>query len=45
VAVRHRRAGDLGPAPVGELGARLSRLTTERAIQEEAKTPTAGGVS
>jgi threonyl-tRNA synthetase len=45
VSVRHRHAGDLGPQRVGELGARLSRLATERVNQEEARTPSAGGVS
>jgi len=43
VSVRHRQAGDLGPADVQALGARIARLATERALQEESASP--GGVS
>jgi threonyl-tRNA synthetase len=43
VSVRHRHAGDLGPADVQALGARIARLATERALQEESALP--GGVS
>jgi threonyl-tRNA synthetase len=43
VSVRHRQAGDLGPADVQALGARIARLTKERALQEESALP--GGVS
>jgi threonyl-tRNA synthetase len=43
VSVRHRHAGDLGPADVEALGARIARLTKERALQEESTLP--GGVS
>jgi threonyl-tRNA synthetase len=45
VAVRHRRAGDLGPQPVAEFGARVARMATERALVEEAQPQSAGGVS
>jgi threonyl-tRNA synthetase len=45
VSVRHRRAGDLGPRSVAEFGARVSRQAAARALEEEAKAPTAGGVS
>jgi threonyl-tRNA synthetase len=45
VSVRHRHAGDLGPQAVGQLGARMVRLATERANQEETNTPSGGGVS
>jgi threonyl-tRNA synthetase len=43
VSVRHRHAGDLGPAEVPALGARIARLAKERALQEESALP--GGVS
>ncbi len=43
VSVRHRQAGDLGPADVQALGARIAQLTKERALQEESALP--GGVS
>src|SRR5262249_34863578 len=35
VSVRHRHAGDLGPAPVAEVGARIARLAAERGDKEE----------
>jgi threonyl-tRNA synthetase len=48
VAVRHRQAGDLGPQPVAEFGARVARLASERSLTEEARPQSghsAGGVS
>jgi threonyl-tRNA synthetase len=45
VSVRHRQAGDLGPATVAELGARLARLAAERVNQEEQPPAPTGGVS
>jgi threonyl-tRNA synthetase len=45
IAVRHRKAGDLGPQPVADFGARVARMATERALEEEAQPQTAGGVS
>jgi threonyl-tRNA synthetase len=44
VSVRHRQAGDLGPADVETLGARLARGAAERALHEEAPGHS-GGVS
>ncbi|HSB61752.1 MAG TPA: His/Gly/Thr/Pro-type tRNA ligase C-terminal domain-containing protein, partial [Vicinamibacteria bacterium] len=43
VSVRHRQAGDLGPADVEALGARIARLSAERTLNEEPASP--GGVS
>ncbi|OFV87349.1 MAG: threonine--tRNA ligase [Acidobacteria bacterium RBG_16_70_10] len=43
VSVRHRQAGDLGPRPVEEFGARVARLAAERALAEEASPQAAGG--
>ena len=43
VSVRHRQAGDLGPAEVETFGAKVARLAAERALQEEPASP--GGVS
>jgi threonyl-tRNA synthetase len=45
VSVRHRHAGDLGPAPVAEFGARIARLAAERVNQEEPQPAPTGGVS
>jgi threonyl-tRNA synthetase len=48
VAVRHRHAGDLGPQPVAEFGARVAKLARERALTEEDQPQSgrsAGGVS
>jgi len=45
VSVRHRHAGDLGPAPVAEFGARVARLAAERVNHEEAQPAPTGGVS
>jgi threonyl-tRNA synthetase len=50
VAVRHRKAGDLGPQPVAEFGERVARMASERSLTEEAQPQTehghsAGGVS
>jgi threonyl-tRNA synthetase len=45
VAVRHRKAGDLGPQPVAEFGTRVARMATERSLEEEAQPQSAGGVS
>jgi threonyl-tRNA synthetase len=45
VSVRHRHAGDLGPAPVSEFGARIARLAAERVNQEEPQAAPPGGVS
>lgn len=45
VSVRHRQAGDLGPQEVAAFGARVCRLTAERAVREEDKAPSGGGVS
>jgi threonyl-tRNA synthetase len=46
VSVRHRQRGDLGAQAVERLAAKIARLTTERAILEEApEIPPAGGVS
>ncbi|HEY3120942.1 MAG TPA: threonine--tRNA ligase [Vicinamibacteria bacterium] len=42
VAVRHRQAGDLGPASVDELASCIARLAAERAVIEETSR---GGVS
>ena len=44
VSVRHRQAGDLGPQDVASFGARVLRLSAERATREEAPAPSAGGV-
>jgi threonyl-tRNA synthetase len=44
VSVRHRQAGDLGPQDVASFGARVVRLSAERATREEAPAPSAGGV-
>jgi threonyl-tRNA synthetase len=44
LSVRHRQAGDLGPAEVEAFGTRIARLAAERAIQEES-APSSGGVS
>jgi threonyl-tRNA synthetase len=43
VSVRHRQAGDLGPADPEVLGDKIGRLSAERALQEEPASP--GGVS
>jgi threonyl-tRNA synthetase len=45
VSVRHRHAGDLGPQEVAAFGARVVRLSAERAVQEEDKARGAGGVT
>jgi threonyl-tRNA synthetase len=45
VSVRHRQAGDLGPQDVASFGARVLRLSAERATREEAPAQSAGGVS
>jgi len=45
VSVRHRQAGDLGPQDVASFGARVVRLSAERATREEAPAQSAGGVS
>jgi threonyl-tRNA synthetase len=45
VSVRHRHAGDLGPQEVAAFGARVSALAAGRAIREEDKAPSGGGVS
>jgi threonyl-tRNA synthetase len=45
VSVRHRRAGDLGPQEVAAFGARVVRLAQERAVREEDKVASAGGVT
>jgi threonyl-tRNA synthetase len=46
VSVRHRQQGDLGPRRVVDLAAHIARLTSERAILEEAPPDAAaGGVS
>ena len=45
VSVRHRQAGDLGPQDVASFGARVVRLSAERATREEAPAQGAGGVS
>jgi threonyl-tRNA synthetase len=45
VSVRHRQAGDLGPQEVAAFGARVVRLTAERAVREEEKAASQGGVS
>ena len=45
VSVRHRHAGDLGPQDVAAFGARVVRLSAERAVREEDKAASAGGVS
>jgi len=46
VSVRHRQQGDLGPRRVEDLAAHIARLTSERAILEEAPPhAAAGGVS
>jgi threonyl-tRNA synthetase len=46
VSVRHRQKGDIGAQGVGQLAARIARLSAERAILEEAPEPApAGGVS
>jgi threonyl-tRNA synthetase len=45
VSVRHRQAGDLGPQEVAAFGARVVRLARERAVREEDKAPSGGGVS
>jgi threonyl-tRNA synthetase len=45
VSVRHRHAGDLGPQQVAAFGARVVRLAAERAVREEDKVASAGGVS
>jgi threonyl-tRNA synthetase len=44
VSVRHRHAGDLGPQPVAAFGARVVTLARERAVREEDKAPSGGGV-
>lgn len=45
VSVRHRQAGDLGPQDVAAFGARVVRLAAERAVREEDRAASAGGVS
>ena len=45
VSVRHRHAGDLGPQEVAAFGVRVVRLSAERAVREEDKAASAGGVS
>ena len=45
VSVRHRHAGDLGPQDVAAFGARVVKLTQERAVREEDKGGSTGGVS
>ena len=45
VAVRHRQAGDLGPQPVAEFGARVARMASGAVLTEEAQPQSAGGVS
>jgi threonyl-tRNA synthetase len=45
VSVRHRQAGDLGAQEVAAFGARVVRLTAERAVREEEKAASGGGVS
>jgi threonyl-tRNA synthetase len=45
VSVRHRQAGDLGPQEVASFAGRIVRLVAERAVREEALSPSAGGVS
>jgi len=45
VSVRHRHAGDLGPQDVASFGARVVRLSAERATREEAPAQSVGGVS
>jgi len=45
VSVRHRQAGDLGPREVAAFGARVVQLARERAVREEDKGASAGGVS
>jgi threonyl-tRNA synthetase len=45
VSVRHRHAGDLGPQDVAAFGARVVKLTQERAVREEDKGASTGGVS
>jgi threonyl-tRNA synthetase len=42
VSVRHRHAGDMGTRSVAELGAKIARLSAERATEEE---PAPGGAS
>ena len=44
VSLRHRQAGDLGPASVDELGARIGQLVAARAPHEQER-PSSGGVS
>jgi len=44
VAVRHRRAGDLGAMKLEDLARRIAELSEQRAVAEEALAPT-GGVS
>jgi threonyl-tRNA synthetase len=43
VAVRHRRAGDLGAVSPQELGERVARLARERAVEEEPQETVGGG--
>ena len=45
VSVRHRHAGDLGQKDVAAFGARVVKLTQERAVREEDKGAVTGGVS
>jgi threonyl-tRNA synthetase len=45
VAVRHRKAGDLGPQPVAEFGERVARMAKARTLTEEAQPQNVGGVS
>jgi threonyl-tRNA synthetase len=44
VSVRHRQAGDLGPQDVASFAGRVQRLVAERAVREEAASPSPGGV-
>jgi threonyl-tRNA synthetase len=43
VAVRHRKAGDLGAVSPQELGERIARLARERAVEEEPQETVGGG--
>jgi threonyl-tRNA synthetase len=45
VSVRHRHAGDIGSQDVASFGARVMKLSKERAVREEEKAASPGGVS